>query len=257
VEIALVSVVAFVASLLTFFTGFGLGTLLLPAFAVFFPADVAVALTAVVHFLNSLFKLVLVGRRANVGVALRFGAPAVAAAFAGAWALTWLSDLPLLFAYELGGRDFEVTPIAFVIAILMVAFAALELSTGAKRLSVAPRYLPLGGLVTGFFGGLSGHQGALRSAFLLRAGLDKEAFVATGVVVAAAVDLTRLAVYATSFATRAVTENGLILAIATAAAFAGAFLGNRALDKISLRSIEIGVAILLTVVAVGMGSGAL
>ena len=33
---------------------------------------------------------------------------------------------------------------------------------------------------SGFFGGLSGMQGALRSAFLARAGLSKEAFVASG-----------------------------------------------------------------------------
>ena len=67
--------IAFGASLLTFFTGFGLGTLLLPAFAAFFAAEIAVALTAVVHFLNSLFKLLLVGRWANWSIAARFGIP--------------------------------------------------------------------------------------------------------------------------------------------------------------------------------------
>jgi hypothetical protein len=52
-----VMAVAFIASGLTFFSRFGLGTLLLPAFAIFFPAEHAVALTAVVHFLNGLFEL--------------------------------------------------------------------------------------------------------------------------------------------------------------------------------------------------------
>ena len=45
---------ALLASGLTFFSGFGLGTLLLPAFAPFFPVDRAIALTAAVHFLNGL-----------------------------------------------------------------------------------------------------------------------------------------------------------------------------------------------------------
>ena len=49
--------VALLASTLTFYSGFGLGTLLLPAFALFVPVEQAVALTAVVHLLNSLFKL--------------------------------------------------------------------------------------------------------------------------------------------------------------------------------------------------------
>jgi len=46
-----IALVAFTASLLTFFSGFGLGTLLTPAFALFFPINLAVALTAIVHFL--------------------------------------------------------------------------------------------------------------------------------------------------------------------------------------------------------------
>ena len=67
----IVCTVALVASALTFFSGFGLGTLLLPTFALFFPIDHAVALTAVVHFLNSLFKLALAGRHADRRVVLR------------------------------------------------------------------------------------------------------------------------------------------------------------------------------------------
>jgi hypothetical protein len=43
-EFVVIRVVALLASLLTFFSGFGLGTILLPIFALFFPADIAVAL---------------------------------------------------------------------------------------------------------------------------------------------------------------------------------------------------------------------
>ena len=79
-EYAVIALVACGVSALTFFAGFGLGTLLLPAFAFFFPLPVAIALTAVVHFLNGLCKLVLVGRRASLWVVLRFGLPAMVAA---------------------------------------------------------------------------------------------------------------------------------------------------------------------------------
>lgn len=57
-----IPIVALLASLLTFFSGFGLGTILLPAFAIFFPVNIAVALTAIVHLLNTIFKFGLVGR---------------------------------------------------------------------------------------------------------------------------------------------------------------------------------------------------
>jgi hypothetical protein len=256
-EFVVVCSVALVASVLTFFTGFGLGTLLLPAFAAFFPAEIAIALTAVVHLLNSLFKLVLVGRRASLKIALRFGVPAIVAAFGGALVLQWLTRLEPLLSYELGGRTREITPVALVIALLMIVFALAELRRRGDRLDLPARWLPVGGLLTGFFGGLSGHQGALRSAFLLRAGLDKEAFIATGVVIAAAVDLTRLTVYASTFFAADIADHGMLLAAAAGAAFAGAFVGSRVLKKISLRAIEVTVAVLLFLVALGLGAGLL
>jgi len=256
-DFIVICTVAFGASLMTFFTGFGLGTLLLPAFAAFFPAEVAVALTAVVHFLNSLFKLVLVGKRANLRVAVRFGTPAIVAAFGGAFVLVWLADQAPLWRYDVAGRSLQVMPVAFVIAVLMMGFAALELWPRFKRVSIPTRYLPLGGLLTGFFGGLSGHQGALRSAFLVRAGLEKESFIATGVVIAAVVDVTRLLVYSERFFAADLARNGPLLGAAVVAAFAGALAGNRLLRKISLRSIEAAVAVLLVLVAVGLGSGLL
>ena len=57
---------ALAASMISLFSGFGLATLVMPVFAVFFPIPVAVASTAVVHVLNNLFKLVLLGKKKEV-----------------------------------------------------------------------------------------------------------------------------------------------------------------------------------------------
>ena len=165
--------VALLASGLTFFSGFGLGTLLLPAFALFFPVDRAIALTAVVHFLNGLFKLALVGRQADRKVVIRFGLPSIIAAFTGAGVLLWLTGLGSVFDYSLFGRRFEVTPVKLVVGVLLLVFAAVEVLPRFRDLGFNPRYLPLGGAISGFFGGLAGMQGALRSAFLVRVGLTK------------------------------------------------------------------------------------
>jgi len=252
-----ICVVAVVVAGLTFFTGFGLGTLLLPGFSVFFPITVAVALTGVVHFLNGLFKLVLVGRHADLRVAARFGVPAIVAAYAGARLLVWLSDLEPLWSYRLAGHAFEVMPVKLAVAVLMAAFAALEGVPRLAKLSVGSRWLPLGGLLSGFFGGLSGHQGALRSVFLVRSGLSKQSFVGTGAVIAAVVDVSRLIVYTQQVLVLEWREHGPLLAAATASAFVGAFVGSRLLEKISLRAIEIGVSVALIVVAIGLGTGVL
>ena len=77
----IICLAALIGSALTLFSGFGLGTILVPVFAIFFPIEIAIALTAVVHFLNNLFKLALLGKKANKNVVLRFGFPSVVAAF--------------------------------------------------------------------------------------------------------------------------------------------------------------------------------
>jgi uncharacterized membrane protein YfcA len=115
--------------------------------------------------------------------------------------------------------------------------------------------LPVGGLVSGFFGGLSGHQGAFRSVFLLRAGLDKVAFVATGVVIATMIDVSRLSMYFTGDALGHVRANAAIVVTGVGAAFLGAFLGNRLLEKTTLGTIQKAVAVGLIAIALALGAG--
>src|SRR5688572_23833874 len=99
-DIVLLCIAALVTSLLTFFTGFGLGTILTPVFAIFFPIDLAIALTGVVHFLNNIFKLFLIGGKADKDVVIRFGIPAFFAALIGAYLLLQISNLDPLFTYS-------------------------------------------------------------------------------------------------------------------------------------------------------------
>ena len=52
----IIAVASVFASLLTFISGFGLGTVLLPVFSLFFDIEVAIAATAIVHLFNNIFK---------------------------------------------------------------------------------------------------------------------------------------------------------------------------------------------------------
>jgi uncharacterized membrane protein YfcA len=249
--------VALLASALTFFSGFGLGTLLLPAFALFVPTEQAVALTAVVHLLNSVFKLSLTGKHADWRVILRFGLPAMLMSFAGAWLLVWLAGGAPLFTHAVFGRVLAVTPLSFIIGLLLLVFALLEFLPAFRNLAFPPKYLPVGGVLSGFFGGLSGMQGALRSAFLVRAGLSKESFIATGVALACVIDLARLTIYSSSMTLEGAGQNGYLLAAAVLAAFAGAVIGNSYLRKMTMPGIQRFVAVLLVAVALGLMSGLL
>jgi uncharacterized membrane protein YfcA len=114
-------------------------------------------------------------------------------------------------------------------------------------------------LISGFFGGLSGHQGALRSVFLLNCGLSKRAYIGTGVACAVLVDLARLVVYARVFAIAAPSNRGSEvwgpLAFAAAAALAGAWIGVRLIDRVTLAGVQRLVGVLLLVLAIGLATG--
>ena len=188
----IICAVAFAVSGLTLFSGFGLGTLLMPAFALFFPIEVAVAATAIVHLANNIFKVALVGKKADFNVVLKFALPAAVMAMIGALLLNYFTTVQPLVQYTFTGRTCTITPEKLVIAALIVVFAIMELSPRFEKISFDSKFIPLGGALSGFFGGLSGLQGALRTAFLSRAGLEKEAFIGTMVVSAVVVDVSRL-----------------------------------------------------------------
>ena len=251
---------AFVVAGLTLFSGFGLGTLLMPVFAIFFKVEIAVAATAIVHLANNLFKVFLLGKHADKRMIIRFAIPAAFAAAVGALLLGGLSEIPPVFSYQIGGRACSVTWLRMIIGVVILGFAFIELSPLTEKLSFDTKYIPLGGIFSGFFGGLSGHQGALRTAFLVRAGLSKGAFVATTVISAVIVDVTRLMIYGLTFFSRDFDAlktqgvSGLVLA-GTIAAFAGSFIGTRILEKITMKTVQRIVGVMLLILSIALGFG--
>lgn len=254
-EYILIPIIALLASSLTFFSGFGLGTLLLPAFALFFPVDVAIALTAIVHFLNNGFKYFIVQKNINWKIALQFGVPALIFSFIGAFLLDKITHANILTEYTLNGKVFQITLMKIIVSFLLIFFAMFELIPKLKNLQFPEKYLPFGGILSGFFGGLSGHQGALRSAFLTKVGLSKEAFIATGVVIACMIDVSRMSVYFTNISKVKDSLNFNLIFIATLAAFIGVYFGNKLVKKITINTVQKIVAVMIIVFAIALGFG--
>jgi len=258
-EYLIVVLVAFFASLLTFFSGFGLGTLLTPVFLLFFPLPIAVAQTAIVHFLNNLFKFALMAPHVNRTVLLRFGLPAIGGAVFGAWLLGKLADynIPLTVIHWTSNYETNVEVLALTMGILIGFFALFELYPALKRIHFHHRWLIPGGILSGFFGGLSGHQGALRSAFLIKAGLNKNAFIATGIAIALLVDIGRLSLYSQLFTEELLETNPGLIISGVIAAFAGALVGKRLLTKVTIDTLQLVVGILMLCIAAGLITGLL
>lgn len=259
-EFVVVAIAALLASGLTMFSGFGLGTLLLPIFALFLPVELAVAATALVHGANNALKAGLLGRLADSKLVMRFGVPAIIAALGGVHVLKLLSGMPELWTYSLLGKQAVVTPLKLAMAVLMTGFAVLELHPRFEKLEIDRRWLPLGGVLSGFFGGLSGHQGALRSAFLAKVGISPQAFVGTNAVIGLLVDLVRISGYAAFLFGAALTDTarsreGALVAVGALAAFAGVLVGKRALHKITMATVQRITGALLLLIATMLGLG--
>lgn len=254
-EYFIICLVALIASGLTLFSGFGLGVVLLPVFAIFFPLPLAIALTAVVHLLNNLFKLVILFKHVDKGIVLRFGLPAIPASYLGALSLSLISNTKPLITYQFFGHDFQVISMNLVLAVLIMFFALWEVLPKLASISFKRKYLPIGGVLSGFFGGLSGQQGVLRTAFLIRCGLSKESFIASGVAIACLVDLVRIPVYVTSFSHLNSTNNIFLLLAATLSAFTGVLIANRWLKELKMNLIKILVAVMLFGISLALGLG--
>jgi uncharacterized membrane protein YfcA len=131
----------------------------------------------------------------------------------------------------------------------------MEATPGFRNFQFGKDKLIVGGILSGFFGGLSGNQGALRSAFLIKSGLSKESFIATGVVIACIVDFSRLGIYMTRFSQSGLQANITLVLAATLSAFAGAFLGSKLLKKVTLSAVQALVTVLLVVLSLALGLG--
>lgn len=252
IEYLIICITSFFISIITLFSGFGLGTVLMPVFAIFFPLPIAVASVAVIHFANNVFKAILVGRYAKIRIVIKFGIPAALSAALGAYLLSFFSNWPPLFSYHLFGADLKVSIIGVVVGSMVMFSSIFELAPRFTHLSFDQNFIPLGGAISGFFGGISGNQGILRSAFLIKSGLNKEEFIGTGVLCSIVVDFIRILVYGWAVYTQKFTEafSPNIIGIVTAAsitAFFGSYFGSKLTYKITFSMLQIIVGSMLLI----------
>lgn len=210
----------------------------------------------IVHLLNNIFKLILLRKNVNWNVTFKFGLPALLAAIPGAWLLSALSYLNPIVSYSIFHITAKIELVKIIIGFFLIIFATLELHPMTKGSLFGPKWLPIGGLLSGFFGGLSGQQGAFRSPFLLHAGLNKEQFVSTNASIAVLVDMARLFTY--GFAFRHLLNmslNPVLFVPVVIAAFLGSLIGVIWLKKITITLIQGLVAILLYLLGILLIAG--
>lgn len=241
-NVLILIIVAFGASWLTFFSGFGLGTLLTPVFLLLFKnLELAVAGTAIVHFLNNVFKYLLMRRSVDWKIIIPFGLAAIPAAALGAYLLDFLSDR-VLISYELYTQTYSINLFNLIFGVILIIFALIELIP-SWAMTFSKQSLWFGGIISGFFGGLSGHQGALRTAFLIKYNLNKETFISCGIFIALIIDVVRTPIYFFRNDVGELSSEWKFITIGLLAALLGAITGKYFLKKIKFRTLNLIVAI--------------
>lgn len=246
---SLIALVSILGSVLTFFSGFGLGTILLPVFSIFFPFELALLMTAIVHLLNGIFKFILIGKNTQWRIVAWFGMGAVICSFLGSYILSLQTQLPILFEYQIFGIQCKVAVYKFCVGLILLILTLFELRALQIKSTPKGEYLIVGGAISGFIGGFTGSQGAIRSYFLRQANLTPIRYAATGTMISLLIDLTRIPTYFSGIAVIKSQLNYTVLIIATVSAMMGAILGKFYIKKIAIRSFDLIIGVCLTLYA--------
>ena len=175
----LVALGAFIAAALTVPAGFGLSTVLTPLVLLLVPPHEAIAVVAIVHGAHNAGKLVLLWENVDLEAFKRYGVWLILGSVVGALLQSRVPQRPLLG----------------ILGMALIVLPALTLSEKWTGYIMPESNDRAGGFGSGFMGGLSGHQGALRAMFLARRIPNKMSYAATASILALCVDLSRIPVY--------------------------------------------------------------
>jgi uncharacterized protein len=223
-----VVVVGFFAGMTASVAGFGIGSFLIPLVSIQTGTKVAIALVSLPHFLGSGIRFWLLKSKVNRKILVRFGLLSAGGGLTGAF-------LSVFFITNL---------LQVIFAIMLILAGILGVLQVSKRLRLGKISAAVIGFVSGFFGGLVGEQGGIRSVALLNFEVEKEAFIATATATALIVDAVRMPVYFLTQSSQ-VSQFLPFLIFSSAAVIAGTFAGNMLLKKIRESSFKRIVSFLI------------
>lgn len=211
--------------------GFGIGSFVTPMLTLKVGIGVAVASVSIVHFLGTITRFLFWKKYINKKILLSFGLTSAVGGLIGA----------------LLHNVFYNNVLTIIFGCLLVFAGTMELTGLSEKIRFSGILAWIAGGFSGFFGGLVGNQGGIRSASMLGFNLKQKEFVATATGIALMVDIARVPVYL-------ITQGKQILsiwqyiAIAAVGVLIGTEIGIWFLEKIPEKIFKKVVAgIILTV----------
>lgn len=228
-----IALLTLIAATIGTITGFGTSTIMIPVLVIFFPPVEAILLVAIIHWFGNVWKIALFRRGFNLRLIALFGLSGLVTSYFGAFASLGSNEQILL-------RLLGVFLAGY--AVFLIFQSKFKIRTGnATALS--------GGVLSGFFAGMFGIGGAIRSMFLSAFDLPKEVYIATAGAIGIMVDSTRIITYIAGGAILPTELRwGLLLFIPVS--FLGAQIAKKIVDKIPQNKFRAVVAVFLLVIGI-------
>jgi uncharacterized protein len=226
-------IVAVFAGAIASLAGFGIGSLLTPLLAVKTGIGIAVAGVSIAHLFGTAIRFFLIRRFINKRILISFGLTSAAGGLVGA----------------LFHNTFQNVVLTFIFGFLLVFTGISGLTGLTNKLRFKGVIIWIAGGISGFFGGMVGNQGSIRSAALLGFELHKEQFVATATGIALMVDVARVPVYLGTQWSQIASIWHFIL-IATTGVIIGTLVGKKILEKLPENIFKKTVAAIILLIGI-------
>jgi len=237
-EIISITALSFIANILGTVSGFGVGTIMTPLLLLFMPFDQTILLVCIIHWFHDIFKWYFFRHGFDLKLFLYFGVPTIFATAFGAMLVTPTQSVVLTSLLGL-----------FLIASVGMMYAMTTFKIPNNWLTGL-----VGGLLSGFFAGIFGIRGAVRSVFMAAFNLHKATFIGTTGAISLVLDTTRLGIYVWH-GIRIPTMLSWALGLFVPVSFLGAYCGSLIVhripqakfrDVVSFFLLLVGIKLLLT-----------
>lgn len=226
-----IAILTLVSATIGTITGFGTSTIMIPILVMFMPAVEAIFLVSIIHWFGNLWRILLFKSGLNWKLFVLFGISGLIASYFGA-SLSLEIDASILLR---------------LLGVFLAVYAISLFLKSNFKVKAGTKTALAGGVLSGFFAGIFGIGGAVRSAFLLAFDLQKAVYVATAAAIGLLVDSTRVLTY--YFGGTQMNEKlwwGLVLFIPIS--LLGAQIAKKIVDKIPQEKFRIVVTVFLLLI---------
>lgn len=226
--IAYVAILTLLASVVGTFTGFGISTIMMPVLLIFLPLPQTLLLVGIIHWFGDVWKMLFFRHGIRWRLLVWFGIPGVIASFMGA-------SLSLTIPHDLLSR---------ALGIFLVVYVAYLYLHPAFRLGQSMPVAAAGGASSGFFAGIFGIGGEIRTVFLSAFNLEKAVYLATAGAIALVIDSSRLITY---MAGGTILPQPLLYGLLAfiPASLVGAVLGREIVNKVPQERFRAAISIFI------------